>query len=119
MREIGRFCRAYCSENHSMWCNLLPKIMLWHNCTYHASIGCTPYELHYGRKPVREISKMINFPQLEGPKPDPSNLTARLSSALDKEIKKFFHLYEGPYHVFCIIGPNAYLIGNLQTQVVK
>ncbi|KAF4514219.1 UNVERIFIED_CONTAM: hypothetical protein B566_EDAN019466, partial [Ephemera danica] len=74
MREIGRFCRAYCSENHSMWCNLLPKIMLWHNCTYHASIGYTPYELHYGCKPVREISKMLNFPQLEGPKPDPSNI---------------------------------------------
>jgi hypothetical protein len=31
-----------------------------------------------------------------------------ISSALDKTVKKFFHLYEGPYRINKIINSNAF-----------
>ena len=41
-----------------------------------------------------------------------------LSSAQDKEIKKFFLLYEGPYEVIEIKMNNAYVLQNQVTREV-
>ena len=35
-----------------------------------------------------------------------------LSNANDRATHKFFHLYEGPYRVKCIIGRNAFVLSN-------
>lgn len=34
------------------------------------------------------------------------------SSALDKTIKKFFLLYECPFHIIRSAGPNSFMIGD-------
>ena len=41
------------------------------------------------------------------------------SSALDKEIKKFFLLYAGPYEVSEVKMENAYVLIDLQTREIK
>ena len=41
-----------------------------------------------------------------------------LSSAQDKEIKKFFLLYEGPYEVVEVKMQNAYVLRNTATQEI-
>ena len=41
------------------------------------------------------------------------------SSALDKEIKKFFLLYDGPYEVSEVKMENAYILIDLQTREIK
>lgn len=41
------------------------------------------------------------------------------SSALDKEIKKFFLLYEGPYEVFTELGGNAYVLNYPGTETYR
>jgi hypothetical protein len=61
MRELGRVFRVYCHEKHTMWAYVIPKIMIWFNVTTHSSTCITPYELHFGRKPTREIAQLINF----------------------------------------------------------
>ncbi|KAF4530556.1 hypothetical protein B566_EDAN018280 [Ephemera danica] len=43
----------------------------------------------------------------------------RLSSAINKEISKFFFIFEGPFKIEKILGPNAYLISDPKTGVVK
>lgn len=40
--------------------------------------------------------------------------TSHLSSALKKERHKFFEIYEGPFIISKIVGPNAYLLVNPQ-----
>ena len=41
-----------------------------------------------------------------------------LSSAQDREIKKFFLLYEGPYEIVEIKMQNAYVLRNPATQEI-
>ncbi|KAK9759145.1 hypothetical protein QE152_g162 [Popillia japonica] len=41
------------------------------------------------------------------------------SSALTKEIKKFFHLFTGPYVVLRKMGENAYSLGDPNTREYK
>jgi len=45
MREISKFCKIYCSQNHRKWAELLPKIEKWLNTTVADSTGFTPVEL--------------------------------------------------------------------------
>jgi hypothetical protein len=41
------------------------------------------------------------------------------SSAANKEMSKFFHVFEGPFRVMKITGPNAYLIGTVIDGISK
>ena len=41
-----------------------------------------------------------------------------LSSAQDKEIKKFFLLYEGPYEVIEVKMKNSYVLQNRETREI-
>jgi hypothetical protein len=45
MKEIGKFCRIYCSEAHKRWPELLPHIEEWLNGTLSDSTGYSPVEL--------------------------------------------------------------------------
>lgn len=45
MKEIGKFCRIYCSETNKKWPELLPYIERWLNETSSDSTGYSPVEL--------------------------------------------------------------------------
>lgn len=40
-----------------------------------------------------------------------------ISKAIDKTVKKFFHLYEGPYRIHKVLDNNAFVLGNIDTKV--
>jgi len=70
MREISKFCKIYCSQNHRKWAELLPKIEEWLNTTVADSTGFTPVELLFeARKPdlFEKILKksLKNLPEAE------------------------------------------------------
>ncbi|KAF4514061.1 UNVERIFIED_CONTAM: hypothetical protein B566_EDAN018824 [Ephemera danica] len=43
----------------------------------------------------------------------------KLSSKIDKQMSKFFQLFEGPYRIHKILGPNAYLLSDCKTDEIK
>jgi hypothetical protein len=47
MREIGKFCKIYCHQNHKKWPELLPKIEEWINGSVSDSTGYAPVELMF------------------------------------------------------------------------
>ena len=47
-RELSKFFRIYCHENHKKWSELLPYIEGWLNKTVASSTGFTPLELMFG-----------------------------------------------------------------------
>jgi len=50
MRELSKFFRIYCHENHKKWAELLPHIDGWLNKTVASSTGYAPLELMFGEK---------------------------------------------------------------------
>ncbi|KAF4519292.1 hypothetical protein B566_EDAN017922 [Ephemera danica] len=99
MREIGRICRPKPDP-----ANLI--IMAREKLQHSAAIRKKQADGH-GNVKILQVGDMVLLK------------CNKLSSAIDKEIKKFFLLFEGPYHVLCVVGPNAYLIGNLENQQVR
>jgi hypothetical protein len=47
MREIGKFCRTYCHQNHKKWAELTPHIERWINNSVCSSTNFCPVELMY------------------------------------------------------------------------
>jgi transposase InsO family protein len=47
MRQIGQFCKIYCSQNHKEWPLLLNDIEKWLNKSVSESTGYTPVELMF------------------------------------------------------------------------
>jgi len=45
MKELSKFYRIYCHQNHKRWAELLPQIEQWLNKTVASSTGCAPVEL--------------------------------------------------------------------------
>ena len=50
MKEISKFFRIYCSENHRKWAELIPHIESWLNNTVASATGFTHAELMFGGK---------------------------------------------------------------------
>ena len=50
MKEISKFFRIYCSDNHRKWAELIPHIESWLNNTVASATGITPAELMFGGK---------------------------------------------------------------------
>ncbi|KAG8229287.1 hypothetical protein J437_LFUL011133 [Ladona fulva] len=53
MRELSRLFRVYCAGQHTNWPEVIPHINNWLNEIPHESIGMSPYEAHFGKKPRR------------------------------------------------------------------
>lgn len=84
MRELGKFFRMYCSDQHTKWGKYVNKIQDLLNITTHCSTGFTPFELHFGREPKNEIAKLINFPPIV-----PKSHEIKISIAKDNLKKPF------------------------------
>jgi hypothetical protein len=66
MRELSKFCRIYCNQNHRKWAELLPHIEDWINNTVASATGYTPSELMYGSERRNILSKLVsNVPNLD------------------------------------------------------
>jgi len=86
MREVGKFCRTYCNENHKKWAELLPYIESWINHTVTSSRGYTPSELMYGSERCNVISKLV--PNLQNLNQEEEDIKAKIEKAYYKMRKK-------------------------------
>jgi ribonuclease HI len=59
MKELSKFCRIYCNQNHKNWAELLPKIEEWLNRTITSSTGYAPIELIFGAKRPDIFAELI------------------------------------------------------------
>jgi transposase InsO family protein len=50
MKEISKFFRIYCNENHRKWAELIPHIESWVNNTVANATGFAPAELMFGAR---------------------------------------------------------------------
>jgi hypothetical protein len=67
MRELGRLCRAYCSESHKSWGYHLPKFARLLNLVEHESTGKTPGGLQTGERPDKHLRKLLKLPATTRP----------------------------------------------------
>jgi len=66
IRELSKFCRIYCNENHKKWAERLPYIESWINNTVASANGYTPTELMYGSERCNVLSKLMpSLPTLD------------------------------------------------------
>jgi transposase InsO family protein len=49
LKEVGKFCRIYCQQNHRKWPELLNQMEDWINGTVSSSTGYTATELMFGK----------------------------------------------------------------------
>lgn len=62
MRELGRFFRTYCSENHTKWSDWVPYVEWVLNHTVHESTSFTPQELFLKENRYSPIYDLVEFP---------------------------------------------------------
>ena len=63
MKELSKFCRIYCHQNHRSWADLLPRIEQWLNKTVASSTGYAPVELIFDAQRPDIFAKFL--PELE------------------------------------------------------
>lgn len=86
MRELGRFFRTYCSEQHTRWARYINKIMDWVNLSVNCTTRYTPFELQYGKSQKDKIREILNFPPEIAETPEIKIEIAR--EKIDKVCKK-------------------------------
>jgi transposase InsO family protein len=60
MRELGRLCRSYCSQNHKSWCGFLTKFEDWINNVVHFTNQVKP-ALLFNRDLLTELLQSVNL----------------------------------------------------------
>ena len=63
MKELSKFCRIYCHQNHRSWADLLPRIEQLLNKTVASSTGYAPAELIFDAQRPNIFAKFL--PELE------------------------------------------------------
>ena len=63
MRELSKFFRIYCHDNHKKWAELLPHIEGWLNKTVASSTCYSPSELMFGGRKPSMFGNMLPLPK--------------------------------------------------------
>jgi hypothetical protein len=79
MRELSKFCRIYCHDNHKKWAELLPHIEKWINNTVASGTGYTPTELMYGVERPNVFDNVM--PKVQGQEQEEEDIAAKLEAA--------------------------------------
>ena len=56
-KELGRFYRTFCDNNHKKWPNILQQIEDCYNKAVHSSTGYTPREILWGKSTCHKLDK--------------------------------------------------------------
>jgi hypothetical protein len=86
MRELSKFCRIYCSENHRKWAEMLPHIENWMNNSVCSSTGYTPSELIYGTERPNVFRKIV--PKESWPDQEKEEIEVKIRKAYVKMKKR-------------------------------
>jgi hypothetical protein len=83
MRELNKFFRIYCTQNHKRWPELIPHIEKWINESVAESTGYSPIELMEGKCRPDLFDKLL--------KKDPDQLP-QTEKAEEKALKAYARL---------------------------
>jgi hypothetical protein len=87
MRELSKFFRIYCHENHKKkWAELIPHIEGWLNKTVASSTGYSPSELMFGDRTPSIFDNML--PELKQDASDIEDLDIKLERAFSRIKRK-------------------------------
>ena len=86
MRELSKFCRIYCHNNHKKRAELLPHTEKWINSTVASGTGYTPTELMYGAKRPNVFDEVM--PKVQGLEQEEEDIAAKLEAAYAKKKQK-------------------------------
>jgi hypothetical protein len=86
LRELSRFCRIYCNENHRKWAELLLHIENWKNKSACSSTGYTPSEFMYGTERSNVFRNML--PKESCPDQDEEGIDDKIRRAYVKMKKR-------------------------------
>nr|CAH7716351.1 unnamed protein product [Callosobruchus chinensis] len=106
-REIGRLPGVFRHENHKKWSFTLEDVEMCINNVVHESTGFCPNMLQFGRKLENNVCEIINFPKVKN---GDQAISLESLRADEGKIKKLFALFEGPFYISKVIGPNSYEI---------
>jgi hypothetical protein len=86
MKEISKFFRIYCNENHKKWAELIPHIETLLNITVASATGLTPTDLMFGGKGPNIFEELLP----EGPEGRPvlDDIQAKIAQAYKKMVRK-------------------------------
>jgi len=79
MRELSKFFRIYCYENHKKWAELLPHIEGWFNKTVASSTGYSPVELMFAKNKPSLFDTLL--PKLKQKTSDAEEIDMKLERA--------------------------------------
>ena len=86
MRELSKFCRIYCHDNHKKWAELLPHIEGWINNTVTSATGYTPDEMMYGTERRNVLSRII--PSIQPLEQEEEGVEEKMKAAYTKMRKR-------------------------------
>jgi hypothetical protein len=86
MRELSKFFRIYCHENHKKWAELLPYTEGWLNKTVQSSTRYAPLELMFGCSKPSLFDNML--PDLKQSNLDIEELDTKLEQAFSRMKRK-------------------------------
>jgi hypothetical protein len=82
MREISKFCRFYCYQNHKKWAELVPRIEYWLNYTVASTTLYAPVELMFGSKKPNVFERLM--PKLPEGEQGQEELNQKLTKAYER-----------------------------------
>ena len=86
MKDLSKFFRIYCHENHKKWAELLPYIEGWLNKIVASSTGYSPLELIFGCSKPGALDNML--PKAKQNALDVGELDTILEQAFSRMKKK-------------------------------
>jgi hypothetical protein len=86
VREISKFSRIYCSDNHRKWAELIHHTESRLNNTVVSATGFTPAELMFGGKGSNVFAKFL--PEAPEDTPLSEDLQTKIAKAYEKRQEK-------------------------------
>ena len=89
MKEISKFCRIYCYQNHKKCAELIPHIEVWLNKTVASTTLYTPIELMFETKRPNLFEGILpELPEGEAEQEDVQDKIAKAYERMKQKINK-------------------------------
>jgi tRNA(Ser,Leu) C12 N-acetylase TAN1 len=82
MKEISKFCRIYCHQNHKKWVELIPHIEVCLNTTVASTTWYTPVELMFEAKRPNLFEEIL--PEITGGETDQEEIQDKIANAYER-----------------------------------
>lgn len=88
LREVGRILRTYCHDNHRSWSQVVHDAEDILNFAHHDTTGLPPYQVMFGKPTPRQITTLIDFPEVSEEPIDVMKLYTRIKGRAELRRRK-------------------------------